>query len=98
MVWTLDPADVRVSWSGHSRIATGKGPTRYGGRPARESMQIELMHGPTGISVQGEAPGPFTRAEAKQARARLTLELMQRLESEVAQALRVPGRRSTPSP
>jgi hypothetical protein len=42
--------------------------------------------------VQKTAVGPFTRKQAKEARARLYAELFPLLENEVATVLRIPGR------
>ena len=90
--WQLDPSDVSWGTTGRSSAPFSKGPTRHGGTPARDSLTLRLTHTPTGITVEKEAVGPFTRTQAKDAKARLWDELLPILESKVAVALRIPGR------
>jgi hypothetical protein len=47
---------------------------------------------PTGIWVEKQVVGPFTRKQAQATRARLWRELFPVLEQQIAQHLRVPGR------
>jgi hypothetical protein len=93
MTWRLDPAEVTEGSTGYlGAPASGKGPTRHGGTPARREFALTLKHIPTGVSVTGTARGPFTRAQQKTAKERLRQELWLQLEAEVAAALRVSGR------
>ncbi len=92
MTWKLDPAEVRLGGSGYSSAPVTKGPTRHGGTPARREFTVRLTHIPTGLTVEKTAVGPFTRARAKEAKARLHEELFALLESKVAATLRLPGR------
>jgi hypothetical protein len=92
MAWKLDPAEVGWGTTGSSSAPFTKGPTRHGGTPARRELTLILTHRPTGISVERKAVGPFTRKQAKEAKARLWAELFPVLESKVAAALRIPGR------
>jgi hypothetical protein len=92
MAWKLDPREVGCGIRGSSSGPFTKGPTRHGGTPARRELTLCLVHRPTGITVQKTAVGPFTRKQAKEARARLYAELFPLLENEVATVLRIPGR------
>jgi hypothetical protein len=94
MAWKLDPRDVGERIRGYSS-ASGftKGAPRHGGTPARRELVVSLVHLPTGITtVEKTAAGPFTRKQAREARARLYAELFPVLEGQVARALRAPGR------
>jgi hypothetical protein len=91
MAWKLDPAEVTWGERGLSGGVFTKGPTR-GGKPARREITLTLTHLPTGISVEQRAVGPFTRRQAREARARLWEELFPALEEKVARHLRAPGR------
>jgi len=94
MTWKLDPREVGERISGYSNASGfGRGPTRHTGTPARRELTVSLVHLPTGITtVEKKAIGPFTRKQAREARARLYAELFPLLENEVARALRIPGR------
>ena len=92
MAWKLDPAEVTWGTMSSSAVSSGKGPTRYGGAPARKKTTMTLTHKPTGIQVSATAQGPFTRKQAQAAKDRLWKELFPRLEAEVAASLRIPGR------
>ena len=83
MGWTLDRAEVTSGWRGVSDGRTA---------PTRREVSLWLRHEPTGVEVESTAVGPFTRAQAKDARERLWQELWPRLEDEVARKLRVSGR------
>jgi len=79
----IDPKDVRFGWNKSSSVARpGRGPTRGGG-PARQKVTLILTHVPTGTTVSKEAVGPFTRAQMRNARSRLTKELWPELEAAV---------------
>jgi hypothetical protein len=93
MTWKLDPREVGWGTSGYSNASGfGKGPARHTGTPARRELTVHLVHLPTGITVEKKAVGPFTRKQAREARARLYTELFPLLEDKVARALRIPGR------
>lgn len=64
------------------------GQVRLGGRGTRQVEHHPRQH----LPVEKEAIGPFTRKQAREARARLYAELFPLLEKEVAKALRIPGR------
>ena len=91
MSWKLDPAEVDRSYWAYSGGAFTKGPTR-GGIRARREMTLFMTHRPTGIRVDRHVVGPFTRKQAREARARLWEELFPVLEEKVARHLGVPGR------
>jgi tRNA pseudouridine55 synthase len=65
--------------------------TRVGPYALGQARTLEALL-PTGISVEQRAVGPFTRRQAREARARLWEELFPALEEEVARHLRAPGR------
>jgi hypothetical protein len=92
VTWKLDPREVGCGIRGSSSAPFTKGPARHGGTPARRELTLRLVHLPTGITVEKTAVGPFTRKQAKEARAQLYAELFPLLENEVARALRIPGR------
>lgn len=92
MRWTLDPTEVDWGMRGSSSGGSRRGPARNGGLPARKQLTLTLTHRPTGLTVEATVDGPFTRTQAKLARAKLYSQLFAELEVAVANALRIPGR------
>lgn len=65
------------------------------GHPAktRRSVEVKLVHQPTGISVSQSSPvEAISRPEAAQIKEQLRAELFPKLEELVAKHLRIPGR------
>lgn len=85
--WTLDEADLYETGGGSYQKSHG--------HPAktRRSVEVKLIHRPTGISVSQSSPVvAMSRPEAAKIREQLRIELRPRLEELVARHLRIPGR------
>ena len=90
--FTLDPAEVTVSWSG-SRAGRRARVNRASATVDTSSWSLRLMHRSTGVEVQGEVPpGSYGNAQMKAAKEELHQDLHERLRREVARHLRLPGR------
>lgn len=90
--WRLNPGDVHVS--GSMSTSSRSRPTRRSHAAMGPSgATVELTHGPTGITVQGEIPlGRYTKRQLNTERRKLCERLYPELEKQVAQHLRIPGR------
>jgi hypothetical protein len=55
-------------------------------------MTVTLCHVPSGIIVEKQVSGPFTRKQAQETRARVYQQLFPLLEKKVGAHLRIPGR------
>ena len=90
----VEIADVLEGWSAHSASSRRrKGMSRRSRANDLRDLTYRLEHRPTGVSVEGSIPtGHYARKEMIRLREKLRAELWTELESQVARALRLPGR------
>ncbi|WP_148090343.1 hypothetical protein [Acidovorax sp. FJL06] len=85
--WKINEADVCELGGGGSMKSHGH-PTK-----TQRSVEVTLLHTPTGISVSQRSPlESMSRPAAAKMRAQLRMELLPKLEELVAKHLRIPGR------
>jgi hypothetical protein len=85
--WKLNESEVHETHGG--------GYSKHHGHPAktRRSVEVRLVHIPTGISVSQTTPlESMSRPAAKKIKEQLRKELLPKLEALVAKHLRIPGR------
>lgn len=85
--WKINDGDVCQTGGGGYMKSHGH-PTK-----TQRSVEITLLHKPTGISVSQRSPlESMSRHGAAKMRAQLRMELLPKLEQLVAKHLRIPGR------
>jgi hypothetical protein len=85
--WSINEADVCQMGGGGYMKSHGH-PTK-----TQRSVEVTLLHTPTGISVSQRSPlESMSRPAAAKMRAQLRRELLPKLEELVAKHLRIPGR------
>jgi hypothetical protein len=85
--WKLDEADV-YEMGGGSYMKSHGHPAK-----TQRSVEVKLVHTPTGISVAQSSPvEAMSRLAAAKIREQLRMELLPKLEELVAKHFRVPGR------
>jgi len=78
---------------GMSTTSSGRSQVRQSRAMDTRSRSIALIHGPTGLRVEGVVPaGSYSRQEMRLQARLLQQRLFGELEQLVARALRVPGR------
>ena len=91
--WHLDPAEVRVE--GMSSSSGGRSQVRQSRALDVRSRSMTLIHGPTGLRVEGMIPaGSYSRKDMQLQSRLLQQRLFSELEQLVARSLRIPGRSS----
>jgi hypothetical protein len=85
--WKLNETDV-CEMGGGSYLKSHGHPAK-----TQRSVEVKLVHMPTGISVTQSSPvKAISRPAAAKIRAQLRLELLPKLEELIAKHLRIPGR------
>ena len=89
--WKLDRAEVRTE--GMSTTSGGRSRVRQSRALDTRSRSMALVHGPTGLRVEGAiAAGNYSRKDLQLQARLLEQRLFGELEQLVARSLRVPGR------
>mgnify|MGYP007080183204 CR=1 FL=1 len=92
--WKIDLKDVSIGGGGFMR--SGRQTSRWTKQPSimdEKSKNIELIHKPTQITVNGEVPlGHYSKKEMQHSTEALKTKLFLELETKVAKYLRIPGR------
>jgi hypothetical protein len=89
-IWSLNKTDVNSSF-GISTSVNRKNARQQRDQDVR-TVTVTLVHEPTGIEVQGEVKGNFSRKDLTGAKNNLYNKLYKDLENKVAKQLKIGGR------